>query len=80
MRDGDFVHSSPHGFLTLEVRIRMMIDPQLNPLIVIPVLAALLILFVMLFRTGQDGRLQWAVLLVLVAAVVFFFLSRTPLF
>jgi hypothetical protein len=58
----------------------MPLDPQLNPLIAGPVLLALVLIFAALWWRQADGRLQWAVLLLIGGVVVVFFLSRTALF
>jgi hypothetical protein len=58
----------------------MPLDPQINPTVVFPVLVALILLFAILWWSRADGRLQWAVQLIIGFVIIFFFLSRTAIF
>ena len=56
------------------------LDPQVNPLIVFPVLLVLLLLSLVLWWVDGNPTLRLALLVVIGLVVVAFLLSRTPLF
>jgi hypothetical protein len=58
----------------------MQIDPQVNPLIVVPILIALVLALCLLWLGGADGRLRLAVFFAIGFVIIIFFLSRTALF
>ncbi len=58
----------------------MMPDPQINPVIVFPVLIALLIMLVAARLMRMDSRIPIAIALVMLFVIIFFLISRTPIF